>query len=347
MGSKVTFVCGGKLVPASRYRVHPVAKRLESRGFDTTIIHGYGRLDQKIPFKIARRFYRLICRVVRAIRMWSLKPNGPVIIQRLALPWWSAPERKISQKGGLILFDFDDAVFLNHSGEVCKYRMKAFQDICSSSAHVIAGNSWLADQVDSAKSISVFPTCIDTSRYAPRAEQKARSCLRIGWIGTSGNFPYLEQLIDPLEKLRAEGFDFEFLICSDERERFLIDSLNASFIRWAEEVELEVLQSFDIGVMPLEDNDWCRGKCSFKLIQYMAVGCVPVASRVGMNIDVIEHEIDGLLVEQDEWYRNLKRLLQDDGLRSRIGLNARSTAVAKYDISRAADDYLKLILELE
>ena len=219
--------------------------------------------------------------------------------------------------------------------------------ICAAAAHVVAGNSWLAARTGRQDGVSVVPTCIDTARYAPGPPPAPGRRPVLGWIGTSGNFPYLRQLVRPLAALRDAGHDFELRLCSDLRDPALLEALGARFERWTPEGELPFLQGLDIGLMPLADDDWCRGKCSFKMIQYMAVGRPVVASAVGMNRDVLDGGTGGRLVEGDAWARPLAALLGDAEARARLGAEARARAVARYDLSVAVDAYRALLSGLQ
>lgn len=331
-------------MPASRFRVHPIAGALSSEGWDTQIIHGYGLLDHKISSPFVRRGYRAACRARRAMRTACLDREGPVVVQRLALPWLAAPEVRLAQRGKQLVFDFDDAVFLGGNGKVNPLRRKALDAVFAAASHVVAGNSWLAQSVNADVQVSVIPTCIDTRKYRPCDQQRRPGPVRIGWIGTSGNFPYLKQLVDPLARLRAKEGSFEFVICSDESNIGLFRELGATFEKWSPERELPFLQSLDIGLMPLADDNWCRGKCSFKMIQYMAVGCPVVASAVGMNIDVIRDGVGGRLVADADWIEPLVAMMQSEELRKITGAQARERAVTRYDTSVAVTAY-RAILE--
>lgn len=343
MTMHATFICGGEFVPASRFRVHPIEAGLKAEGWSTQLVHGYGRLDQEIGHPLARRAYRAACRLRRAAQTATMSVQGPVMVQRLAWPWYSLPEVRLSRKCSGLVFDFDDAVFLGEGGLPSTSRRSALSGVFAASSHVVAGNSWLAEAVDADVPISVLPTCIDTSVYVPATEDVSSALPVVGWIGTSGNFPYLVELIDELAKLRAGGYRFEFRICSDVQPDGLLRDLDASFVRWSAEGELDFLQSLDIGVMPLADNDWCRGKCSFKLIQYMAVGCPVVASAVGLNRDVVVDGQVGYLVRGNDWAAPLADLLISEGSRRRMGLAARRRAEEHYDISIALETYRRIL----
>src|SRR5690606_35701436 len=153
-----------------------------------------------------RRAYRLACRFRRALQTALLRREGPILIQRLALPWFARPELLLARRSGRLVFDFDDDVFLGGHGQERPLRRKAVDQITHHSAHVVAGNSWLARAVEgSAAAVSVIPTCIDTRLYQPSLDREPGRRVRIGWIGTGGNFPHLHQLVAPLNELRAQG----------------------------------------------------------------------------------------------------------------------------------------------
>jgi len=334
----LTVVCGGALVPSARFRVQPVAERLRARGWAPRVVYGYGEVDARLPAGLPRTAYRAACRVKRAVQTAWPPGGGPILLQKLALPWTAAPERIAAGGRRPVVFDFDDAIFIGSSPELTRLRARAVREACAAADRVVAGNSWLAAFVDDPK-VSVIPTCIDTEVYAPGPAADGEGEPVVGWIGTAGNFPYLDQLEAPLRRLRQAGFRFRFVICSDRRDPALFERLGAEFIPWSAAAELDILRAFDIGLMPLADDDWCRGKCSFKLIQYMAVGKPVVASAVGMNLDVVSEGMDGFLVDEAGWYEPLAALLADAGRRAAMGASARQTAVARFSVDTAAAAY--------
>ena len=208
---------------------------------------------------------------------------------------------------------------------------------------MIAGNNWLADYVDSRAEVTVIPTCIDTEIYSQSATPT--NVPVIGWMGTSTNYPYLEQLIGPLANLRQK-YEFEFLICSDRVNAELFERLEAKFQPWSAAEEVSILQSFDIGIMPLDDNEWARGKCSFKLIQYMSVGKAAVASPVGMNCEVIDGVNNGLFAKANDWEQPLEALLRDEQFRTRVGDNARRRIVDHFSVKSVLAKYDRLLSSL-
>ena len=339
---KVTFFCGGKEVPASRFRVDPVADYLSHDGWCVKKIYGYGPLDHHLGNSIIRKGYRASCRLRRAVKTARWHSQGPVVVQRLAWPWSSIAEQKLAQRTDGFVFDFDDAVFLGGNGKISFSRDRALKKIFSLSDKIVAGNSWLANYASDFGDVTIIPTCIDTEKYSPKSNNLGDTPV-IGWIGTSGNFPYLEQLIVPLKKLRKDGLKFTFLICSDVINKSLFNSLNADFVKWSSEREVAILQSLDIGLMPLFDDDWCKGKCSFKIIQYSSVGVPSIGSAVGFNNDVILDEKTGYLVKNFDWYSPIRTLLEDSGLRKKMGNNARSRMIKNYDIRSAGKQYKKIL----
>ncbi|EKJ98729.1 glycosyltransferase [Rhodopirellula baltica SH28] len=274
--------------------------------------------------------------------------DHPVLVQRLAIPTWSGPELKLGQRDHGIVFDFDDAVFLDPKQQECRHRRNALNRVFDASRHVVAGNQWLAENVPPGNDVSVIPTCLNTDEYTPKTteDESNSDTVRIGWIGTTSNFRHLQQLVIPLEKIRKQFSTVEFVICSDVKDSRLLSSLGASFIPWSANAELSILQSFDIGVMPLTDEDWCRGKCSFKLIQYLAVGIPSVSSPVGMNRDVVDDGVSGLFATNDDWFNPLAQLVECQKTRKRIGAVARQVAVERFSIRRAADAYIKVLNSL-
>lgn len=342
---RVTAISGGVTVPSSRYRIDALLASLRQKHWSTHSIHGYGDWDRAITHPIARKSYRLACRAKRAIVTQTLRVDHPVIVQRLAIPTWGPPETQLARRNGRVVIDFDDAIFLDSKQRECGKRKRALDQVFLAARHVVAGNEWLAEHVPDACVVSVIPTCLDTETYVPRADvgESPEEPIRIGWIGTSSNFRHLEQLVEPLKAVRAHCPQVEFAVCSDVRWDDLFSRLDATFVPWSAKREVEILQSFDVGLMPLADEDWCRGKCAFKLIQYLAVGIPSVCSPVGMNCEVVQDGENGLYARNQDWATPIIALLDSPELRMRIGRKARDTAEERFALRKAADAYDRIL----
>lgn len=339
----VTFSCGGRLVPASRFRVDPIADHLRAQGHRVAVIYGYGRRDAEIRAAPLRKLYRTGARLLRAARSAFVSTREVFFVQRLAIPLLAWPEMIAAKRGAPLLFDFDDAIFLGSNPAATALRRAAFDQVCRSATLVVAGNAWLAGHVPAGVETHIIPTCIDTGLYRPR-DRREDGPVVIGWMGTGTNLPGIEQIVPAIQALRAQGVPFRFLLCSDERDEGLIARLGADFLYWSKETELATLQSFDIGLMPLRDDLWSKGKCSFKIVQYMAVGTPAIASAVGFNIDAVADGETGLLVAPDvDWTEPLRRLVEDRDLRERMGRAARERALALFDVRVAAQRYEALL----
>lgn len=343
---KIVFSCGGKLVPASRFRVEPLVAHLRRSGHQVRVIYGYGERDNRFRNLRLRKLYRVAARLWRAVRTMAVSRSEILVVQRLAIPLLAWPELVAARRGVPIIFDFDDAIFMGN-GRIGNYlRRAAFEQVTRNARAVVAGNQWLAGKVSANADVRVLATCIDTKAYCP-LEGEEPPVPTIGWMGTSGNLQYLRQLIPAFAALRREGFAFKVLLCSDVRDDKLLEALGADFVYWSAEQEVAILNAMSIGLMPLQHDDWSRGKCSFKIIQYMAVGIPAVASAVGFNCDAIAEGKTGLLVpEGGDWADPLRHLLKDARLRSAMGRAARERAVSRFDIAVAERSYADLLEEV-
>ena len=192
---------------------------------------------------------------------------------------------------------------------------------------MIAGNEYLASRArEHADRVEVIPSCVDPPTQ-PTHQHGEREVVRVGWIGSRSTAAYLERCLPAMERLNRSGTRAELvLVGAGTRHR-------APWIRshaWSLSSEKELLASFDIGIMPLPDDDWTRGKCGYKLLQYFAAGVPAVASPVGVNRRLLGNERGILASSADEWLEALDRLVADPAMREEMGRNARRFAEAEY-----------------
>lgn len=182
---------------------------------------------------------------------------------------------------------------------------------------------------------------INTDTYQPVNTYRNGQTLTIGWSGSHSTSQYLSLLTDVLRKVKA-AFDIRILVIGDPE--FTIPGMEITTIAWNRDTEVEDLQQIDIGLYPLPDEQWVHGKSGLKALQYMALGIPTVATAIGANYRVMEHEVSGFLVNtQEEWYNALVRLIKDPELRSQIGKNARARVEQYYSIRANRDTYLSIV----
>jgi len=244
--------------------------------------------------------------------------------------------------------DYDDAIF---------HRYDLHQDLLvrASLGHkidavmrratlVIAGNYYLADRARQAgaKRVEILPTAVDLDRYhlTPRSNKPVFS---VGWIGSPVTIHYLASLQPALSKVCAGGKTRLILVGSGPIE---LPGVPTEVRVWSEETEVSSIRDFDVGVMPLPDDPWARGKCSYKLVQYLACALPAVASPVGMNRQIIKENVNGLLAATEEdWVCALTHLLDNPGLCETMGRAGRVTVEERYCLQVTAPRLLALLTE--
>ncbi|HWB63222.1 MAG TPA: glycosyltransferase, partial [Chitinophagales bacterium] len=181
---------------------------------------------------------------------------------------------------------------------------------------------------------------------ATSPDNKAEKPVVIGWSGSHTTIEHFETLIPVLSRLKDEfGKDIEIVVFGDES--YTHKGLGIKGVAWSPETEVAVIASFDIGIMPLPDNEWSKGKCAMKGLQYMGLAVPAVLAAVGMNNDVIEEGVNGFLATTDEeWFNKLTALIKDAALRKRIGQAGRRTIEEKFSCQAKRADYVNIFLEL-
>jgi glycosyltransferase involved in cell wall biosynthesis len=235
--------------------------------------------------------------------------------------------------------DYDDAVFHNydqHSLGMIRYWMGDKIDwVMRNAQMVFVGNPYLGDRAlqAGAKQIQLLPTVINPDRYQ-RKEFTTSEKVRIGWIGSPTTIKYLEDLKPVFQELQ-KTHDFELVIINSKAAEWSPMDFEVSWIPWTEETEVASIRSMDIGIMPLSDNLWERGKCAYKLIQYMACGLPVVASPIGMNEEVVTAGENGYLAKDEkDWISYLGMLIEDATLRKKLGDNGYQLVSEKYTLNK-------------
>jgi len=207
----------------------------------------------------------------------------------------------------------------------------------------VCGNKYLHDfSIKYNSNVHIIPTAIDTKKFSPK-EEKIHSVLTIGWTGTSGNYQFFtKKLIDQINHLLTKNHDIIFLFICDHKpdERF---NFPYNFIKWNEETEVTDLKKIDIGLMPLKDSAWSKGKCGFKLIQYGAIGIPSIASDVGVNSDVIIDKKTGFIVTDDNWFTPLETLINAPELCRKMGEGAAQHICNNYSLDANYEKLLRVI----
>ena len=230
-----------------------------------------------------------------------------------------------------LILDFDDAVFCKSDGSVSKTRMRRFKRTVSLCDQIWAGNLFLSGAAGKYNArVSVLPTAIDPSKYEKPVDKPEKSFV-IVWIGSKSTSKYLKAELPRLEKLAERLKGIELKIVAD----FSLESdrLAISAVPWSETTEAEALLTSHIGIAPMPDNDWTRGKCGLKVLQYMAAGLPVISSPSGVNAEIIDHGVTGFLPRNDdEWFQSVKKLMEDPELIQKLGKAGQKKVRDEYSV---------------
>jgi len=271
-----------------------------------------------------------------------------VWIEKEALPWLPTAVETTLLLNIPYVLDFDDATFHNydlHSSALVRGLFgRRIDQLMKRARLVVAGNSYLAQRaIDSgAPWVEVIPTVVDLDRYlVKQVRPPFEGTSRIVWIGSPSTVRYLYVLQEPLAIL-SERFSIGLRVIGGDGIQF--PGVDIECVKWSEHTEAESIRACDIGVMPLFDSPWERGKCGYKLIQYMACGLPVVASGVGVNREIVRAGENGFVADTSAaWVDSLGRLLGDAALRSRMGSAGRQGVEEEYCVQRVAPKLAALL----
>jgi len=331
-----------------RFRIAQFVPFLRSAGIEVTLRSLFDTDFFRLVYRPGRYLYKALSFAGLSIkRLDSLRdasdfdvifiyremfPIGPAIIERLLAMRGRPP----------VVFDFDDAIFLPSVSDANRFisALKAPGKVASIIRHsdqVIAGNEYLAAYARRFNdAVTVIPTCVDTTRFVPAAARSnngggpPREPV-VGWIGSPTTAPYVRGLTNVLQRVRQQH-PFVLRI-SGAGESLEVPGVATEQPQWALGDEVRLFNTCDVGVYPLADDEWSRGKCGFKAIEFMACGVPVVAAAVGVNREIVEDGVNGFLAStEDEWVDKLGRLLADSDLRRRFGEAGRRTIEERYSL---------------
>lgn len=261
---------------------------------------------------------------------------GPPIFE-----WLSSKVFKIKY-----IYDFDDAIWLpNYSAVNSKFHwVKWYQKVPKCirwASKVSVGNAYLAEYAKQFNSsVQIIPTTIDMLHYHNQTIDYTKTKITIGWTGSHTTISYLNTILPVIKRLEQK-YDFEFVVISNKNPNFDLKSF--VFKQWAKNTEITDLLSFSIGIMPLKNDPWSKGKCGFKALQYMSLGIPTIASPIGVNAEIIKQAENGYLAQNEEdFYSYLAQLIENHNLRKEIGLKGQETIHSNYSVSANIDKYMAL-----
>jgi len=331
---QIAALTGGQNTPSTRFRVRQHIGRLAEQGVEVTeLIPRFGAsCGLPSPFKMGSR--------IPAI--FQSRDADVVWLSRHMVQGYAFFERSLKRPRVL---DVDDAVWLRRPmGPWAQPWIARGMDA------VIAGNQYLADYYARyCKNVHIVPTAVDLDRYQMRELPVTEPVkFTIAWTGLARNYEHLDYVATELADFLSDHPRAELLLIANRLWLSnVIPPERIRFVPWSPDVEVSALQEASVGIMPLADDPWTRGKCSFKMLQYMAVGLPVVASPVGMNRDVLNHDNVGFGPESpEEWHYALKTLHDDWSLRQQMGHAGRKVVEETYNADRISEQLAGLFRQL-
>lgn len=336
---------------SSRYRIFQYLPYYGHCGieFDIQTFHTdkYVRsLSSSLLWKQKASVFRyLLSRIVERVKY--IHANGRdfdlVVIERELfpmIPWWI--ERHILRFLPDYVIEYDDAIHIYYSQMLQPSILRVFfrnkvAELVKHARWVIMGNRYLEEYALSYNNcVTAVPSTVDTQRYNVKSNKVGGSDIPvIGWMGTEATAKmYLGVIAEVLQEL---ALDFNFIFRVVGAPSYKLSGVTVEALPWALDREVQDIHGFDIGIMPLTDDLHAKGKCGVKLLQYMAAGVPSVASPVGVNEEIVQHDVNGLLAAKPEdWFSELQRLLTQPDLRERIGRKGYETVQQKYSMEANA-----------
>lgn len=355
---KVLFVAAHRpdRSPSQRYRFEQYFSFLEANGFSCHLSYIINEKDDATFYSEGKWINKTRILLKSFLhRIGDTLNYGEfdiVFVQREAIMvGLNVFEKLIKGSGAKFIFDFDDSIWLmdtssaNKKLEWLKNPQKTSRNIKLADL-VFAGNEYLANYAKSFNpNVWVVPTTIDTDKFFP-LEKNNEGVVNIGWSGSITTIKHFESSLSVLRELKTKYKNkIKFTVMGDPN--YNLPELEIKGVAWSSETEPKIINSFDIGIMPLPDDEWAKGKCGLKGLSYMACGVPSVMSPVGVNNEIIQNGINGFLASNhNEWVHCLSLLIESAELRNKLGNAGRKTVIDKYSVLAQRDIYLKAFREL-
>ena len=325
--------------PGQRFRIEQWEPLLRERGVEITyapfldeelssVLYRQGQMGKKLSH-VVRRFGGRLSDVRSASNF-----DAVYIFREAALFGPPIFERMIRSRKIPFVFDFDDAIFVSYRSpsngylSYLKFAAKA-STICRLASHVMVGNPYLAEYSRQFNpNVTMIPTTIDLDRYHVVERDTDPQPVVIGWTGSFSTVQHLDTLRSALQKL-AQREKFRLRVIGTPE--YKLEGVDVEAMDWRAETEVKDLTPCEVGIMPLPDDAWSKGKCGLKALQFMALGTPVICSPVGVNTDIIQDSENGYLANgEDEWLEKLGALIRSAELRRRMGLAGRATVEERY-----------------
>ena len=334
---------------SSRLRTYQYIPSLRAAGIDVTVSPLFSN-------EYVRALYQGTSRLGEALRGYSRRVMAQLAaskfdviwLEKELLPWTPAVFDRLRGHAAVVV-DYDDAIFHRydeHPSAIVRRMLGGRIDAVMRRADTVtAGNAYLAARAEAAgcQRVERLPTVVDLQRYAPRFPGPEGEPLVLGWIGSPATAHYLQSVAPVVARLQARH-GFRAIAVGARADQVVGTPFEP--VAWSEAQEASLVAGFDIGIMPLPDEPWARGKCGYKLIQYMACAVPVVASPVGVNREIVQPGICGeLAADSDAWETALSKLIADPELRDRMGSEGRKRVEAWYSLQAQAPRLVAILQE--
>ncbi len=358
-GPRVLFVAGHRLnrAPGQRFRFEQYLDHLRGEGFACELSPLLTADDDKIFYGRAPAFRKALVLARGAVRrvrdVRRARGFDIVFLQREAFfGGWPLFERAFKAAGARLVLDFDDAIWLLDVSEANRRygwlkRPQKTAEIARMADLVIAGNSFLRDYaLEFNPNTIVIPTTIDTQSYQRQVPPRTSDTVCIGWTGSTTTIPHFETGAPYLREIKAKyGDRVRFRVVGDASYRN--QALGVQGEAWNAAAEVETLSDMDIGIMPLPDDVWSKGKCGLKGLQFMGLEIPVVMENLGANREIVTDGTDGFLASGPAaWVSKLSALVESPELRLRVGMAGRKRVEACYSVASQKNVYERVLRDL-